>query len=262
MTIFQAIILGIIQGVGEFLPISSSGHLVLLPWLMDWQDPGLSFDVGLHLGTLVAVILYFWKDWLKIIGAGLKIGNSSEYPSTLLWILVLATIPGALAGMAFEEQAENLFRHPLIIAATLSIVGLILYLIDKKSVQSKNLKEMDFKQGLLIGCAQAIAIVPGVSRSGATIIAGLSQGFDRLSAAKFSFLLSTPIIFGAVLIKVDDLLNNGLGSYEIVGIIAAAVSGYISIAWLLKFVARVSYKVFFWYRLILAIIIVMVWFVR
>lgn len=262
MTIIQAAILGIIQGVGEFLPISSSGHLVLLPWIFAWEDPGLSFDVALHFGTLLAVGLYFWKEWLSIIGAGLGISRNGQHPRKLLWILVAATIPGALAGWLLEDQAETIFRQPLLIAATLSIVGYVLYIADKRSVGTKDIKKAGLGQGLMVGFAQALAIVPGVSRSGATITTGLLTGFDRVSAAKFSFLLSAPVIFGAAIIKVDEVFANGLGTYEIVGIATAAISGYLSIAWLIKFISRVSYKVFFWYRLILAAIILILWFVR
>lgn len=262
MEILQAIVLGIIQGVGEFLPISSSGHLVLVPWLFNWQDHGLSFDVALHFGTLLAVIIYFAPDWLKIIRAGLTGREDDIYPSKLLWLLALATIPGAMAGYFFEDYAETTFRHPLLIAGTLSVVGLSLYWADKRSQGGKTIQQTSLQDAVVIGLSQALAIVPGVSRAGATITAGLATGFDRINAAKFSFLLSTPIIFGAACLKFDDFLSGGISGPEIAGIISAAVSGYVAIAALLRLISKVSYRIFFWYRLALAAVIVILWFAR
>jgi undecaprenyl-diphosphatase len=275
MTLFQSIILGLVQGLGEFLPISSSGHLVIFPWLFNFPDPGLSFDVALHLGTLIAIVLYFWKDFIKIISASLSPsppergcpegtgeGGTYNYSKNILWLLVIATIPGALFGLLLEKQAETIFRNPLLIAGTLTIAGLVLYLADKYAKHKRNLNDITKKDAILIGLSQAFAIIPGVSRAGATITSGLFLGLDRISAAKFSFLLSAPIIFGATIIKVPHLIKLGIGSYEIVAVATAAVSGYLAIAWLLKFVEKVSYKIFFWYRLIFAIIIVAAWLVR
>lgn len=268
MDIFQAIILGLVQGLGEFLPISSSGHLILAPWLFGWQDPGLAFDVALHFGTLVAVLAYFWRDWVKII-YDLRFTiydvksktrkTKSQYPPNMLWLLVVATIPGVLAGYFLESYAETAFRNPLLIAFTLAFVGLLLYLADKYAKHRKNIGNMNFADSLIIGLFQAVAIIPGVSRSGSTITAGLATGYDRVSAARFSFLLSTPIIFGATVLKFPDFLSSNIGVAEIVGIATAAISGYIAIWWLIKFVEKVSYKIFFWYRLALAVLIVIVY---
>ena len=260
MTIIQAIVLGAIQGFGEFLPISSSAHLIIAPWLFRFSDPGLAFDVALHFGTLVAVILFFWRDWLEIIALAFnfKLNTAKfNYPKNTLWIIALATIPGALIGYLFEKQAETIFRAPLLIAITLTVMGAVLYLLDKKGRKNKAFKEITPKNALLIGVSQAVAIIPGVSRSGATISAALAIGFDRVSAARFSFLLSAPIIFGATLLKLKDLLHN-FSSLEFVAILSAAITGFLAISWMLKFIEKVSYKVFFWYRLALAVLIIIV----
>lgn len=280
MTLFQSIILGLIQGLGEFLPISSSGHLVVFPWLFGFPDPGLSFDVALHLGTLIAIVLYFWKDFIEIIStslspsllgrrwlesrkAGRKTdeGENCNYSKNLLWLIILATIPGALFGYFLENQAETVFRNPLLIASTLSVMGLILYLADIYTKHRKNLDEITKKDAILIGLSQAFAIIPGVSRAGSTITAGLFLGLNRQTAARFSFLMSAPIIFGATILKFGDFASN-VDLYGIVAVITAALSGYFAIAWMLKFIEKVSYKIFFWYRLALAIIIVVVWLVK
>jgi undecaprenyl-diphosphatase len=266
MDLIQAIVLGSIQGLGEFLPISSSAHLILAPWLFGWSDPGLAFDVALHFGTLVAVLLYFRNDWLAIAMTGF--GRSANgfsgayYPRNFLWLLALATIPGALIGYLLEHQAETVFRNPLLIAVTLSMVGYILFWADKRLRSRKNLEKISWSDGALIGLSQALAIIPGVSRAGATISSALLLGIDRVSAARFSFLLSTPIIFGATVLKLKDFLAAGVGLTEIVGIFTAALTGYCAIASLVKFVSTVSYKIFFWYRLALALVIVAVWALR
>jgi len=264
MTIFQAIILGIVQGLGEFLPISSSAHLIIVPWMFNFPDPGLAFDVALHAGTLIAVILFFAKDWISIFASAFRMKGfqDTRYPKNILWLLVAATIPGAAFGAALESKAETVFRSPLLIAATLAIMGLILYVLDTKGGKHKNIKGTSLKDSLLIGLAQAFAIIPGVSRSGSTISAGLALGFDRKSAARFSFLLSAPIIFGATILKVKYFFSPEFGMNEIAGIAAAGISGLIAIAWLLKFLEKASYKAFFWYRLILAATIVAVFFIK
>jgi undecaprenyl-diphosphatase len=266
MDLIQAIVLGAIQGLGEFLPISSSAHLILAPWLFGWNDPGLAFDVALHFGTLIAVLLYFGMDWLAIAMTGFgRSANSysgTYYPRNFLWLLVLATIPGALIGYCLEHQAETIFRNPLLIALTLSLVGFVLFWADKRLRSRKNLQKISWSDGALIGLSQALAIIPGVSRAGATISSALLLGIDRVSAARFSFLLSTPIIFGATVLKLKSFLAAGVGLPEMVGILTAALTGYCAIAGLIKFVSTVSYKIFFWYRLALALVIVVVWALR
>lgn len=292
MSIFQSIFLGFIQGASEFLPISSSAHLILAPWLFHFPDPGLAFDVALHFGTLIAVILYFYRDWVEIIKLALKnfkfqidhttffvkgeslsnfksISNGKisnlekkQYNKNIFWLLVLATIPGVLAGYFLESRAETTFRSPILIAITLSIVGLILYLVDKYHAHRKKINQISWVDSFLIGVSQAIAIIPGVSRSGATITTGLGLGLNRESAARFSFLLSTPIILGAAIFKMPFLLTSGLDIYLILGMLSATVSGYMAIKYLLKFVEKASYAIFFWYRLALAVIVLLIYFLR
>ncbi len=260
MEIIQSIILGLVQGLGEFLPISSSGHLVLAPWIFGWADHGLSFDVALHLGTLFAVLIYFRKDLVEIFR--INKSSSSKYPKNFILLLIIATIPGALAGYFLESIAETVFRYPLVVALALVIFGFLLYLLDVKSEKAKKMKEVELKIAISVGLVQALAIIPGTSRSGVTITAGLAMGFTRKAAARFSFLLSIPIIFGATVFKLDDFVESGVGLAEILGIVVAGVSGYLAIAGLMKFIGRVSYKVFFLYRLILAAVIVMTWLVK
>lgn len=266
MDIFQAIILGLIQGLGEFLPISSSGHLVLTPWVFGWEDQGLAFDIALHFGTLIAVIGFFWKEWFAIFcaffGIHHKLCEERKYPSNFLPLLVAGTVPGALLGFILEEKVATVLRSPWVIVTSLTIFGGLLYLADLKARKSKEMNLITLKDTLLIGFAQALAIIPGTSRSGITITVGLALGFGRKGAAKFSFLLATPIIFGATAFKAKDLLGAGIGTPEIVGIAVSAISGFFAIAGLLKFVEKVSYKVFFWYRIVLAAVIVLLIFIR
>jgi undecaprenyl-diphosphatase len=269
--IFQSIILGIIQGLGEFLPISSTAHLILAPYFFGWPDPGLAFDVALHVGTLIAVLAYFWQDWVTIILnfkfliLNKKVDSTQStdrkimYNKNLLWFLAIATIPGVLAGYFLESEAETIFRSPLLVALTLGGMGLILYLVDKHIQHRKNVAQITLKDSIIIGLSQAIAIIPGISRSGATITAGLALGLDRVSAARFSFLLSTPIIFGAAILKIPHLFREGISIPIIIGILVSAVSGYLAIKYLLRLVEKIGYGIFFWYRLILAFVIVLVY---
>ncbi len=261
MEFFQLTILGVVQGLTEFLPISSSGHLILIPWFFGWEYQGLSLDVALHFGTLLAVVAYFWQDWLDIFQTALT-KKKGQYPTNFLWILVVASIPGALAGFFLDDLAETVFRNPLVVAITLIFFGFWLYYFDKIGLKNKNEKKVFLKNALYIGIAQAVAIIPGTSRSGITIMAGLKIGLNRKSAARFSFLMSTPIIFGAAIFKLKDFLTIGIGVEQLVGIFLAFVSGYVAIAGLIRFVEKVSYKWFFWYRLILAGLILFFWFYK
>lgn len=260
-SISQSLFLGVVQGLSEFLPISSSGHLVLFPWIFGFPDPGLAFDVALHAGTLCAVLGYFWRDWLNLFRFRNDMPEYSEQPKLLLF-LVLATIPGACAGIFFERQAETVFRNPLLVAGTLFVFGATLLVADTFGKKTKSLRMITFRDAISIGAAQALAIVPGVSRSGITITAALSRGIDRASAARFSFLLSTPIILAALLSHVRDLSVVGMSSVFAVGVISSAISGYCAISYLIRFVERASYRVFFWYRALLAILIVSLFFSR
>ncbi|OAT81656.1 undecaprenyl-diphosphatase UppP [Desulfotomaculum copahuensis] len=254
MTVFDAIILGIVQGVGEFLPISSSAHLVLVPWLMGWRYEGLTFDVALHMGTLLAVVVYFWQDWLLLLHDGLLWRRTTE--GRLFWYLVVATIPGAAFGFLFEKQAETIFRDPLVIGAMLMAMGVFLYLADTRASAYKNLHEVGLGDGIWIGISQALAIIPGVSRSGITMAAGRLTGMKRETAARFSFLMSTPIILGAGLLQLRHLTPADLNAPFYTGVAVSAVVGFISIKFLLQYLNRHSFGLFVWYRLILGAVVI------
>ena len=268
MNIFQALVLGIVQGATEFLPISSSAHLILVPWLFGWQDPGLGFDVMLHWGTLVAVLVYFQHDWrLLIRGFWHSLFRSTRdlqnnLYQRMAWLLVIASVPGAVVGKVFEEYAENTFRNPILIAATVGGFGLILLIADRWGARQKKLDGIRWWDALLIGCSQALAIIPGVSRSGSTIAAGLGLGFQREDAARFSFLMSTPIIFGAGLVKVGHLGQDVDLASLAVGFLSSAVFGFLSIRYLLRYISKHDFKIFVWYRLALAVVILIVLLMR
>lgn len=251
MTITQAVIMGFLQGLGEFLPISSSAHLTLFPWVMGWNNPeinSLTFDIALHLGTLFAVLAYFWRDWLRYTLAGLSRPNSPD--GRIFWYLMAASVPGAVAGFLLEDYAATVFRTPALVASMLIVMGLVLYWVDARFAQRKDLSHVGLSESLWIGLSQALAIVPGVSRSGATMTAGRALGLSRETAARFSFLLSAPIIFGAGLVSLKDFSAGQVTAPVIAGIVASALSGALAISYLLKFLQRGSFKVFAWYRLI------------
>jgi len=254
LTVFQALVLGIVQGLGEFLPISSSAHLVLVPWAMGWPYSGITFDVALHVGTLVAVVVFFWRDWLKIIVNAIRQGFKSE--GLLFWYILVATIPGAAVGYLFEEQAETVFRTPLLIGVMLIVMGIVLYWVDIKANARRNIKSLSLADSLLVGLSQAFAIIPGVSRSGATMTAGRALGFNRKEAARFSFLISTPIIIGAGLYKIKDIAPGDINIAFVTGVASSAVVGFISIAFLLKYLAERSFGVFAWYRIFLGLSVI------
>lgn len=258
MDILQSITLGIVQGLGEFLPISSTAHLILVPYFTGWKDPGLAFDVAMHAGTLLAVLIYFWKDWMEILKITFwrKKYKSEIYSQNILWLLIIGTIPGALIGFFAQDYVDSLLRSPYLIAFSLAFFGLILYLVDKLASHERELNKISLTDVFIIGFAQAVAIVPGVSRSGITISAGLALGLTRVGAARFSFLLSTPIILGATLSQIPDFLKAGVDGVILLGVLISALSGYLAIKYLIKFVENYSYKVFFWYRLILAGVII------
>jgi len=262
--IFQAIIFGIVQGLGEFFPISSTAHLILLPYFTGWPDPGLAFDVALHLGTLLAVLSFFWKDWVKIFQSAKSSLSQgfSGFKKEILFYIIIGTIPGGFLGFLFDKKAETTFRSPLLIAGALIIVGIILYWADKKFKGTRNIKGVSLKDSVIIGLAQAMAIIPGISRSGATISTALWRKLDKVNAARFSFLLSTPIIAGAAMLELPHLFENGLSAFIIFGILSSAISGFLAIKYLLKYLERHSYKLFFLYRLILGLIIFLVYFIK
>jgi len=266
VTSFQALVLGLIQGLTEFLPISSSAHLALAPWFFGWQDPGLAFDVALHFGTLVAVLWYFRREWAELIKAALSIVRNRRVETVeekRVIFLILATIPGAVGGLLLEEKAETVFRAQTLTAIALMVMGIILWASDRFSRMNRELSTMRWLDALLIGFAQVIALVPGVSRSGSTISAGRLLGFTRQSAAVFSFLMSMPIIAAAVVLKGPEVLQaGGVTTPLLVGVLSAAVSSWLAIAILLRYVARHSYGIFALYRVVLGVVVLALLYAR
>ncbi|MBI2606841.1 MAG: undecaprenyl-diphosphate phosphatase [Deltaproteobacteria bacterium] len=262
----QAIALGIIQGLSEFLPISSSAHLILVPYFFKWHDPGLAFDVALHMGTLAAILLFFWRDWAAIARQIIWRRKSGDptWTATVDWRhLVAGCIPAAAAGYLFEHQAEEAFRSPPLIAATLSVFGLLLWYFDARGKKSGEIETIGLREALLIGCAQALAIVPGVSRSGVTITAALALGFTRPAAMRFSFLLAAPIIAGAGLVKAKSifilLTQGGPESAAVLNGFAASLISGLGAAWLLSYIVKSrTLTPFVIYRFALSVVIVIV----
>jgi undecaprenyl-diphosphatase len=264
MNIIQSIVLGFVQGLTEFLPISSTAHLVLVPWFFRWNDPGLAFDVALHIGTLAAVIYYFWRDFVLIIREliqGVFARGFKDYPNGKLGIfIIIATIPGALFGFLFEKQAQEAFRNPLVIALSIFLFGIILYIADKFSRKRKEISDMSILDCLVVGVSQALAIIPGVSRSGITITGGLSRSLKREAAARFSFLLSAPLIAGAAILESRHLNHTAVISPPFVaGVITAAIFGFLAIKYLLRYVQTKSYTVFVIYRILITVLILFVY---
>jgi undecaprenyl-diphosphatase len=267
--LFEAIILGIIQGITEFLPISSSAHLVLIPWMFGWQGTlidSLNFDVALHAGTLVAILAFFWSDWLerlKKFFMGFGDGTWKTGDGRLVWFIVLATIPAGILGVKYEHAVEESFRNPVLIAAALVVVSVIMWASERYSSKITGMDRMTLGHAIIIGCAQATALVPGVSRSGSTIIAGLLTGYKREDAARFSFLMATPVIAGAAVLKLAKLhLGPGEMLPFAVGTAFSAVVGYLSVKFLLSYLNRHSLNLFVWYRLGLAAVVLLIWAVR
>ena len=281
MPLIQAVILAIVQGLAEFIPISSSGHLIIVRRLLGWNELSpaheLTFDVALHFGTLLAVLFYFRRTWFQIIRAALggKVVRFSEAgPSDdnltpdevreermLLWFLAIATIPGAIAGKLLESSVEEYFReHIFLIAGALIVVALLMWWAEKASKLQKPLTRITFSDALVVGCAQATALVPGVSRSGSTITAGLFRNMTREAAVRFSFLLSTPIIGGAVLLKLHELKKEGMppgmGTPFAVGVVVSAIVGYAAVAWLIRYLQSHTLKVFILYRIVAGVAVI------
>jgi undecaprenyl-diphosphatase len=273
--------LAIIQGLAEFIPVSSSGHLIIVRRLLGWNELSpaheLTFDVALHFGTLLSVLFYFRRTWIQIIRAALggKVVRFSEAGAAdqnltaaeqreermLLWFLAIATIPGAIAGKLLEHSAEDYFReHIYLIAGAMIVVALFMWWGEKTGQLKKPLTGVSFADAIIVGCAQAAALVPGVSRSGATITAGLFRNMTREAAVRFSFLLSTPIIAGAALLKAHELRKEGLppGMHApfLVGVVVSAIVGYGAIAWLIRYLQSNSLKVFILYRIVAGVIVI------
>jgi undecaprenyl-diphosphatase len=265
MPIYQAVILAVIQGLTEFLPISSSAHLALAPWLFHWQDPGLTFDIALHLGTLLAIAVYFFRDWIQIIanGVGVRLAGDAELDRTprLFWYLVAGTIPVGIAGLLFNKQAESAWRHPAVIATMLILVAILMIFAEKTARPHKKLDEITAGDAAVIGLAQALAVVPGTSRSGITIAAGLFRNVERSTAARFSFLLSAPAIAAAAAKSFWDLLKHGGIAPDmrlpfVVGIIVSALTGAVVIGFLLNYLRRHGLWFFIYYRIVFGIIVI------
>jgi len=276
METLAAAILGTIQGLTEFLPISSSAHLILVPWLFGWKPEGLFFDVALHFGTALAVVGYFWTDWVILAREGFRgviegklLGNSQR---RLAWYLVVGTLPAMIAGLAFEKYITEYFRSPLITVATLIVFGALLYFAEKTGRHNRSLDQLTWGDSISIGVSQSLALIPGVSRSGITMTTAMLRDNDRAAAARFSFLLSTPVIVGAAVLegwrflKTLRLSADSVASVPpqwtvlIVGTICAAITGFLTIRYFLRYIQNNSFLPFVLYRFLLAIVVLAFYF--
>ncbi|HEV8040514.1 MAG TPA: undecaprenyl-diphosphatase UppP [Bryobacteraceae bacterium] len=265
MPLYQVIVLAIIQALTEFAPVSSSAHLEVAPWLFGWKDPGLTFDVALHAGTLAAILIYFFKDWVQIIGQGLglRAGTDPQLKQNraLLWLLAIASIPIGVIGFLFNKQAETSWRNPYLIGAMLIVIGIVMWIAERRGAGTKPMSQINWADGLTIGIAQALAVVPGTSRSGITITAGMFRGLDRETSARFSFLLSAPAIAAAALKKGWDIHKHGgippdMKIPFLVGTALSAILGAIVIAFFLRYLRRHSLMLFVYYRIVFGIIVI------
>jgi undecaprenyl-diphosphatase len=271
MPLLQVIVLAVVQGLTEFLPISSTAHLYLTSWLFGWQLEGLDFDIALHMGTLLAVLLYFARDWVQIIaqGFGVLMNGDEElkHNHMLLWLLAIGSIPVGIAGLAFNKQAESTWRNPFVIGGMLIAVGVLMYLAENAGRQQRDLSSINLPDALTIGAAQALAVVPGTSRSGVTISAGLFRNMTRESAARFSFLLSTPAIGAAAAKALYDMHKKGglhgvLNTEFLVGVAVSALTGCVVISWFLHYLRRGGLRPFVYYRIVFGIIVLALAFIR
>jgi undecaprenyl-diphosphatase len=271
MPILQVIVLAVVQGLTEFLPISSTAHLYLTSKVLGWDDGGLTFDIVLHIGTLLAVLMYFFRDWVQILaqGFGIRHGRDEElkHNHMLLWLLAIGTIPVGIAGLLFGKQAETVWRSPYVIGVMLIVVGVLMGYAEKAGQRVRDLSSLNLPDALGIGAAQALAVVPGTSRSGATICAGLFRNLTREAAARFSFLLSTPAIALAAGKALYDLHKHGgmhalLETNVLVGVSVSAVTGCAVIAWFLRYLRRSSLRPFVYYRIIFGIMVLALAFIR
>jgi undecaprenyl-diphosphatase len=270
VSIVQAIILGIVQGLTEYAPVSSSGHLILVPWVFGWtivNDPELnkSFDVALHMGTLLGAVIYFRRDiwtYLKAFGRSVARRSIDDMEERLAWALVLGTIPGVIIGAALEGPIQDSAGQPWLIAVMLAMFGVVLWYVDIRADATRRLDTIGPRTGFGLGVAQACALQPGISRSGITMTAARWIGIDRESAARFSFLLSLPIIAGAGLYKGIDVAQSGFGGYGAQffwGFVSSGISGFLAIWWLLRYLRRNDFALFMWYRLgVAAVVLVLI----
>ena len=254
------IFLGIIQALSEFLPISSSAHLLIFPWLFKFADPGLGFDAAIHVGTAIALVAFFYKDFWRMI----------KTHDRLLWMIVVASIPGAAIGFLGEKWIDQYLHQssvaPLVVGIGLILFGGLLYIVDKVTAPTIEIKQLSWGRSLVIGFAQALALIPGVSRSGITLTTGMFSGLSRSDAARFSFLLATPITLGAGAYKIMDLIKSPASSVSnfqrFLGVLVSAVLGFAVIKWLLNYLVKHGLGIFVWYRIILGTIVILVYFLR
>lgn len=252
MDLIQAFVLGIVQGATEYIPVSSSAHLVLVPWLLGWPDASFAFEVLVQWGTLVGVFIFFWADiWAIMRGVlqGLRQGRPlGSFEAKVGWLIVVATIPASLLGLLFKDFFETAFAAPVFVGGLLILTAILLVIAERYGSRQRQLESLTWLDAIIIGLWQAAAILPGISRSGATISGAVLIGFDRYSAARFSFLMSIPALLGAGVVALGDLLKNGTLGTELpaisVGFVAAAISGYICIRWLLHYLQRHSLYIF------------------
>jgi undecaprenyl-diphosphatase len=252
-----AFLMGLLQGIAEFLPISSSAHLILLPWLFAWEDPLLH--------SLTFIIAYFWTDWMTLLRALPQLFKRQQTPAVMMvWGVVLGTIPAAIVGLLLQDVIETSLRHPIQIAVVLAVMGVVIAVVDIRSRAQRSLAQLTYRDAVWIGIAQSLALIPGVSRSGATMSAGRLLGFDRVAVARFSFLLSMPITLAAVVGKAPDLLaiRGGDVLTTLIGVLTAAVTGVLVIDLMLQWIRQLGFVWFAYYRIVLACVVVAVWFVR
>ena len=271
MPLPHVIILAIVQGLTEFLPVSSTAHLYLSSWLLGWQAESLDFDISLHIGTLLAVVIYFLPDWIQIIAQafGGNVGNDGQLKDNrmLLWLLAIGSIPAGIAGLLLNRYAESSWRNPFVIGAMLVGVGVLIWLAERLASHSRPLASLNLPDAVAVGVGQALAVVPGVSRSGITISSGLFRGLTREAAARFSFLLSTPTIAGAAAKDLYDTykqsrLHGIVNPVFLTGIAVSAITGWIVIAWFLQYLRRSSLMPFVYYRIIFGAIVIALAFLR
>ena len=285
MEIYQAIILGIVQGLTELLPISSSAHLNILPWIFKWDFIPDSFDIALHFGTLLAIGIYLFKDWLKLIKGGFlvavkfikekfkakeikKVEKEDSVNGRMFWYIVAATIPGGILGLLADKFLSDILEKEWIIATALIVMGIVLYIVDKKSKSETKYEDMTFKQTFIIGVTQALAFIPGVSRSGSTMTTARLLKVDRSSAARYSFMLSAPIVLAATVFKLGDFIEffavanmTGIIAF-ILGVVFSFIVGLLVIKFLLKYLQKGSFKIFAIYRVIFGLLILGIYFFR
>lgn len=269
MQIYQAIILGIVQGLTELLPISSSAHLFLIPYFLEWNIPE-SFDIALHFGTLLAIGIFFFKDWIKLIVGGYNqvIHKRKTPEGRMFWYIVAATIPGGIIGFILDKYAEEILTKPVIIAIALIVMGIALYFIDKNSKNETDYENLSFKQTFIIGLSQALAFIPGVSRSGITMTTGRAMKIKREAVAKYSFMLSAPIVLAATVFKMGDFIEyltvaskTGIIAF-VLGVLASFLVGIVVIKFLLNFLKKGSFKVFAIYRIIIGILVIVLYTIK